>query len=359
MLACVLLADLGLGDRGDAVEPGQRVGDLVGFEAHGSELPGQLLVSGAGVGTPVVLVEVHEHVEHEKTIPQRLSPMPRQGRTARCRRCPARGEPQPRSTRWKRWPGRRATRPCSSKSSSRADRSAALWPVRAISSSRPIGSKPSASRIGILGGRWRALSRRRRRRHARDARERRQLVDDVVGAVDQLGALLDERVAAARLRRVDRAGDREDVAAGLERQPRRDQRARLHGGLDDERAARERRDDAVPDREVLRQRRRADRELADQEAVGGDLLRRARDAGPGRRRRARCRRRRSCRRRRRARLRAPRRRCRAPARRRRPSRRRRGGRRRRARSRGLAAVALRLPTIAIAGRSSSSMRPRT
>ena len=233
-----------------------------------------------------------------------------------------------------------------------------LWPVRAISSSRPIGSKPSASRTGSLAAGARACAGAVDATRAH-ARERRQLVDDVVRAVDQLGALLDERVAAARLRRVDRARDREDVAAGLEREPRRDQRARLHGRLDDQRAARQRRDDAVPDREVLRQRRRADRELADQEAVGGDLLRRARDAGPGRRRRARCRRRRSCRRRRRARLRAPRRRCRAPGPRRRPSRRRRGGRRRRARSRGLARVALRLPTIAIAGRSSRSMRPRT
>src|SRR6187551_3342201 len=42
---------------------------------------------------------------------------------------------------------------------------------------------------GILGRRGTCLRRRwRRRRHARNARERRQLVDDVVRAVDQLGA---------------------------------------------------------------------------------------------------------------------------------------------------------------------------
>src|SRR5678815_6054688 len=52
---------------------------------------------------------------------------------------------------------------------------------------------------GILGGGGGCLG-RRRRRHARQAGERRQLVDDVVRAVDQLGALLDERMAAARLR---------------------------------------------------------------------------------------------------------------------------------------------------------------
>ena len=70
-------------------------------------------------------------------------------------------------------------------------------------------------------------------------------------------------MAAARLRRVDRARDREDLAAGLGRQARRDQRSGPQRRLDDQRAARQAGDDAVADRKVLRQRRHADRELAD------------------------------------------------------------------------------------------------
>ena len=62
----VLLTDLRLGDGGDAVEPRQGVGDFFGFEADRGELSGQLLVSRTRVRPPVVLVEVHEHVEHEK-----------------------------------------------------------------------------------------------------------------------------------------------------------------------------------------------------------------------------------------------------------------------------------------------------
>ena len=166
--------------------------DLVGFEAHGSELARQLLVSGAGVGTPVVLVEVHEHVEHENTIPQR----PRADGPAGTNGCApalpgAATLRQPRSTRWKRWPGRRATRPCSSRSSRRADSSAA--PCRCGRSARRglIGSKPSASSTGSFAAPAPLARAARVGRDARDAGERRQLVDDVGGAVDQLGALLD------------------------------------------------------------------------------------------------------------------------------------------------------------------------
>src|SRR4030095_7313624 len=68
----VLLTELRLGDRRDAAEPAQRVGDLVGFEAHGGELASELLVPGASVRTPVVLVEIHEDVEHKSMIPQRF-----------------------------------------------------------------------------------------------------------------------------------------------------------------------------------------------------------------------------------------------------------------------------------------------
>ncbi|HEY5324838.1 MAG TPA: DUF494 family protein, partial [Caldimonas sp.] len=37
----------------------------VGFESDRAELSRQLLVLGARIGAPVVLIEIYEHVEHE------------------------------------------------------------------------------------------------------------------------------------------------------------------------------------------------------------------------------------------------------------------------------------------------------
>ena len=63
---------LGMGFRNvrQAVEPVQSVLDLVVLESGGRQLAGELVVIGAGVRAPVVLVEVHEYIEHETTITQ-------------------------------------------------------------------------------------------------------------------------------------------------------------------------------------------------------------------------------------------------------------------------------------------------
>ena len=225
------------GRRGDAVEPGQRLLDLVRLEADRRQLAGQLLVLGAGVGPPVVLVQVHEHIEHGFTIPQRFraDPAARGFATQPAAAAPDAPPAQPRAMRWNSCPGRRATRPSSSRSSRRALSSAARQPVRATSAS-------SVDRIEAQGGeqrvaRCRRAAARPRRAVAVPTPAAAQLLEDVGGAVDQLGALLDQRVAAARLRRMDRAGNREHVAPGLDRQPGGDQRARLQRRLDHQRAA--------------------------------------------------------------------------------------------------------------------------
>ena len=199
---------------------------------------------------------------------------------------------QPRSTRWNSWPGRRATRPASSSSSRRAESSAALMPVRATSASRldRVEAEGGEHRIGLAGARRLGRSGAAGGRRAGEA----ELLEDVAGAVDQLGALLQQGVAAARLRRVDRAGNREHLAAGLGGQPGGDQRA----GRSAASTTRVPRARPAMMRFLIGkfcgQRRRADRELADQQAGGGDAVRQRAvpcrvDDGPGR-----CRRPRSC-----------------------------------------------------------------
>ena len=139
------------------------------------ELARQLLVLGAGIGAPVVFVQVHEHVEHETTIPAAVR---RRQAAADERRAAGVGARalRPRSTRWNSCPGRRATRPSSSSSSSRACSSAAAQPVRAISASRPTGSKPSASSSGSPGAARRRLG---APAAARGGRRAAQLLEDV------------------------------------------------------------------------------------------------------------------------------------------------------------------------------------
>ena len=66
-----------------------------------------------------------------------------------------------------------------------------------------------------------------------------QLLEHVLRGLDQLRAFADQLVAALRERRMDRAGDREHVAALLAGEARGDQRARRQRRLDDEHAARE------------------------------------------------------------------------------------------------------------------------
>src|SRR4026209_1780553 len=90
----------------------------------------------------------------------------------------------------------------------------------------------------------------------------------VLRAFDELCALADQAMTAARQRAVDRTGNGEDLASLLGCQPRRDQRA-----------ARERRphgqpaDDAIATRKVLRQRRNAGGKLRDKCASRRDLAR--------------------------------------------------------------------------------------
>src|ERR1700712_2853492 len=99
-----LLADIRLRGRSHAVEPGQRLLDFVRFKTHRRQLAGQLVVVGAGIGPPVVFVQVHEHIEHGLMILQ---------------------HPQARATRWNNCPGSLETLPASSRSSSRTLSSAA------------------------------------------------------------------------------------------------------------------------------------------------------------------------------------------------------------------------------------------
>ena len=100
-----------------------------------------------------------------------------------------------------------------------------------------------------------------------------QLFQHVLRQLDQLGALLDQRVAAARLRRMNGAGNRKDFLALLGRQPRGDERARLQRRLNHQRAPAQTGNDAVALGKVGRQRRRAQGKLADEQALQGNAVR--------------------------------------------------------------------------------------
>src|SRR5262245_40103731 len=81
--------------------------------------------------------------------------------------------------------------------------------------------------------------------HGADRRE--ELREDVLGAAAEDRAVAQELVRARRRRREDRAGNREDVAAELGREARRDERARAPRRLDDDHSGGEPRDDAIAD----------------------------------------------------------------------------------------------------------------
>ena len=78
---------------------------------------------------------------------------------------------------------------------------------------------------------------------------RLELDQDIGRLLDELGSLADEPVTAARERIVDRARNREHLAAMVHGLPRGDQRAAAPRRLDDERAERQARDDAIALRE--------------------------------------------------------------------------------------------------------------
>ena len=67
--------------------------------------------------------------------------------------------------------------------------------------------------------RQRAVLRQARHMAGRARAAGTQFFQDVLGRLHQLGALLDQRMAALGLRRVDGTGDREYLAAGLDGQP--------------------------------------------------------------------------------------------------------------------------------------------
>ena len=131
---------------------------------------------------------------------------------------------------------------------------------RAASSSASNGSKPSAVNERVFVG----LRPDRDTAPAGRSAGRAAFVEHVVDRVDELRALPDQLVAALRERRMDRAGQREDVAAGFGREPRGDQRPGSCGRLHHDDAARQARDDAIAARELMRTGGRAERQLGDE-----------------------------------------------------------------------------------------------
>ena len=81
-----------------------------------------------------------------------------------------------------------------------------------------------------------------------------QVVEDVAGARDELGALLDEAVRASGGRAVDLAGHGIDEPPVFERLAGGDERAAVQSGLDDEQPAAPAGDDAVAVGKGLRAR---------------------------------------------------------------------------------------------------------
>src|SRR5689334_19427179 len=79
---------------------------------------------------------------------------------------------------------------------------------------------------------------------------RRELEEDLRRFLDEPRALANQPVTTACERTVDRARDREHLASVVPRGLRRDQRAAVPRGFDDECAERKPRDDAVALREA-------------------------------------------------------------------------------------------------------------
>ena len=84
--------------------------------------------------------------------------------------------------------------------------------------------------------------------------------------LDELRALADQRVAAARERIVNRARNRKHLAAVVERTACRDQRAAAPRRLHDQRAERKPGDDAIASRKVRPSDRGTDGDLGHQRA---------------------------------------------------------------------------------------------
>ena len=201
------------------------------------------------------------------------------------------GNPQARCEALESWPGSRATRPCELE----LEQPRLQLGGRACRCARRARrGRPDRSRARRAAGPRLRRSSRGGARPPATAVRAAQFLEDVLRRVST--SLAPCLISAWQPRDCGEwiePGIAKTSRPCLDRQPRRDQRARLQRRLDDQRAAREAGDDAVAAREVLRQRRRAERELADDEAVRPRCGARARDAASDRRDRGRCRRRRS------------------------------------------------------------------
>ncbi len=87
-------------------------------------------------------------------------------------------------------------------------------------------------------------------------------VADVLCALNQRGALFDQRMAAFGLRCVNRAGHGHDLAPQVQRDVRGDERARAQRGLNHQGALCPRGLQPITTREVMPQGRAAQRQLA-------------------------------------------------------------------------------------------------
>ncbi len=169
--------------------------------------------------------------------------------------------------------------------SARRPRPASGSALRSGARGRPLlgstSAKDSAPRSGSQSGSSRAV---------RDGSASLDALDDVGCRGHELGALLDQMVAAFGPRIERRAGDGKDLAVLLERQPRRDQRARALGRLDHHDPERQTRDQPVAARKILRPRLPAHRHFGEQHAAivedraGQRLCSRRDRSGRGRRR---------------------------------------------------------------------------
>ena len=170
--------------------------------------------------------------------------------------------------------GRRPQRSCAASGRRAAPRRARRARARVSAAATSSAAQPRArdqrvevDRIVAQRVEQRAHARRRRaavRRVATSAATAPampQLLEHVLRGLDELRAFADQLVTALRERRMDRAGNREHVAALLAGEARGDERARRQRRLDDEHAAREPADQAIAARKVLLARRRAGREL--------------------------------------------------------------------------------------------------
>src|SRR5437762_3167857 len=95
---------------------------------------------------------------------------------------------------------------------------------------------------------------------------------NIVRRFDKRCSLLDELIGALASRIHRRARHRKYFAPLFHRKPRRNQRTRFERRLDNHRAARDTRDNAIASRKTMRMRNRAQRMLTDDRALLANLL---------------------------------------------------------------------------------------